>query len=148
MRNAVGALAERGAAGIDILMLDDRPVSMQLIVRAGAAAFTWKTTYDERFRDYSPGTLLLEDYTASFLADPAVAYVDSCAYDETSFMSAWAERQAVADIWLDVRPGGSPAFRMLGALQTAYRAARLTAKRVYLAARAHRRPVRAKTADT
>ena len=38
-------------------------------MRAGAVAFTWKTAYDEQFHDFSPGMLLLEDYTAAFLAD-------------------------------------------------------------------------------
>ena len=51
---------------------------MQLVVRAGTAAFTWKTAYDERFRDFSPGMLLLEDYTAALLADERIAFADSC----------------------------------------------------------------------
>ena len=60
--------------------------------------------------DYSPGMLLLEDYTDAFLADPSIANVDSCAYDETSFMAAWRERQAMADVWIDARRGGSLEF--------------------------------------
>ena len=73
MRGAVGALAEHRSAAIHALYLDGKPVSMQIVVRAGAAAFTWKTAYDEQFQDISPGMLLLEDYTAAFLADKTIA---------------------------------------------------------------------------
>ena len=69
MRDAVGALADQGRASIHALALDQRPVSMQIVAHAGRAAFTWKTAYDERFQDFSPGMLLLEDYTAALLAD-------------------------------------------------------------------------------
>ena len=71
---------------------------MQLILRCGEAAFTWKTAFDERFQDFSPGMLLLEDYTASLLADERIAFVDSCAQDDSGFMAVWTERQPVADL--------------------------------------------------
>ena len=106
----IAALAARGEASIHALTLDGKPVSLQIVLRAGPAAFTWKTAYDEAQHDFSPGMLLLEDYTAAFLADPGISHVDSCAYDETSFMGAWRERQAVATVWLDARPGGSSTF--------------------------------------
>ena len=91
---------------------------MQIVGRAGAAAFTWKTAYDEQFQDFSPGMLLLEDYTAAFLADETIASVDSCSLDDSGYMAAWTERQPVADLWIDARRGGSLAFRVLSALQT------------------------------
>jgi CelD/BcsL family acetyltransferase involved in cellulose biosynthesis len=133
MRSAVGALADAGGASIHSLYLDTRPVSMQIVVRSGAAAFTWKTTYNEAFQDYSPGMLLLEDYTSAFLQDKSIAFVDSCSFDDSGFMSAWTERQPVVDLWIDTRRGGSPMFRALCLLQQNYREARSTAKRLYLA---------------
>lgn len=132
-RAMIAALAARGEAAVHALTLDGRPVSLQLVLRAGSTAFTWKTAYDEARRDFSPGMLLFEDYTAAFLADPAIARVDSCAYDETSFMSAWRARQAVATVWFDARPGGSFAFTMLTRPQRAYLRARGAAKAAYLA---------------
>jgi CelD/BcsL family acetyltransferase involved in cellulose biosynthesis len=132
-RAMIAALAARGEASIHALTLDDKPVSMQIVLRAGSAAFTWKTAYDETWADFSPGMLLLEDYTTSFLADAGIAHVDSCAYDETSFMGAWRERQAIATLWLDATPGGSPAFTILSGLQRAYLRTRATAKAIYLA---------------
>jgi CelD/BcsL family acetyltransferase involved in cellulose biosynthesis len=132
MRGAMAALAEHGSAAVHSIHLDGKPVSMQIVGRAGAAAFTWKTAYDEALHDFSPGMLLLEDYTAAFLADKSISFVDSCAFDDNSFMSAWQERQTVADIWIDARHGGSLEFRALGGLQKAYREARAAAKAAYL----------------
>jgi CelD/BcsL family acetyltransferase involved in cellulose biosynthesis len=57
-RAAMLALAREGCASIHALYLDGKPLSMQIVLRCGGAAFTWKTTYDENFRDFSPGMLL------------------------------------------------------------------------------------------
>jgi CelD/BcsL family acetyltransferase involved in cellulose biosynthesis len=130
-RRMITALAAKGDASIHMLTLDDQPVSMQIVLRAGPAAFTWKTAYAETFHDFSPGALLLEDYTAAFLADDSIAYVDSCAFDDTGFMAAWSERQAIVQIWLDARRGRSLAFTVLSRLQTGYLALRQRAKTIY-----------------
>jgi len=140
MRAGVGAMAEQGRASFHSLRLDGKAISMQLVVRAGTAAFTWKTAYDERFRDFSPGMLLLEDYTAALLADERVAFADSCSHDDSGFMSAWTERQSVTDLWIDARRGNSLEFRFLGNLQKIYRDLRAIAKSAYL----KRHPSRAK----
>ena len=132
MRGALAALAGHGCAAVHSIHLDGKPVSMQIVGRAGAAAFTWKTAYDEAFHDFSPGMLLLEDYTAAFLADKSISFVDSCSFDDTGFMSAWQNRQPIADIWIDARRGGSLEFRALSGLQKAYRDTRAAAKAAYL----------------
>jgi CelD/BcsL family acetyltransferase involved in cellulose biosynthesis len=132
VRGMVAALAERGNAQVHALYLDGKPASMQIVLRAGAAAFTWKTAYDEALHDYSPGMLLLEDYTKAFLADQSIACVDSCAYDEAGFMSAWSERQTIAQVWIDARPGRSLVFRMHCRLQKAFLTLRAAAKDRYL----------------
>jgi CelD/BcsL family acetyltransferase involved in cellulose biosynthesis len=137
-RAAITALAAEGAAVIDALRLDGRPVSMQIILRSGSAAFTWKTAFDERFHDHSPGMLLFEDYTQSLLAQP-LAFVDSCAIDEAGFMAAWMGRRDLVHIWLDARPGGSAAFRLAATAARFYGRGRAAAKRLYEHAKAHRR---------
>jgi hypothetical protein len=131
-RTGLTALAQQGDASIHTLRLDQRLVAMQVMMRAGHAAFTWKTAYDEEFRDFSPGILLLEDYTAAFLVDESIGFVDSCAQDDNTYMSAWTERQSVGDLWIDSRRGTSPAFQLLGKLETIYRRLRTTAKQQYL----------------
>jgi CelD/BcsL family acetyltransferase involved in cellulose biosynthesis len=131
VRGMVPAMAQRGDAEIHALYLDGEPLSVQVVLRAGTAAFTWKTAYNEAWRDASPGMLLLEDYTAAFLADESIAYVDSCAYDETSFMAAWSERQAIANLWFDVRPGKPLPFSIAVRIQKIYAAFRAAAKRAH-----------------
>lgn len=106
----IAGLSERRQATIHALYLEQHPISMQIVLRAGNVAFTWKTAYDEDFGDYSPGMLLLEEYTREFLADRSIDYVDSCAYDDNSFMSAWVDRRSIGQIWISARRGRSAAF--------------------------------------
>jgi hypothetical protein len=127
-RNLVSALARAGDASIYALELDGRPVSMQVVLRAAAAAFTWKTAYDESYSDFSPGVLLFEDCTKALLADAGVALVDSCAYDDTGYMAAWSGRQEVIDLWIDAQRGGSAAYAAAVCLQKVYLPLRETAK--------------------
>jgi CelD/BcsL family acetyltransferase involved in cellulose biosynthesis len=130
-RAMIAALAAQGRAYIYALTLDAKPVSTQIVLRAGRAAFTWKTAYDEDLADFSPGMLLLEDYTAAFLADDTIGCVDSCAFDESGYMAAWTERAAIARLWFDARPGRSPVFVLLSRLQAFHLALRRRAKAIY-----------------
>lgn len=130
-RAMIATLAGLGQAAIHALTLDERPVSMQIVFHAGAAAFTWKTAYDEHLHDFSPGVLLFEDYTAAFLADGRVAQVDSCALDDSGYMATWTERAEIAQLWFNVRPGRSPGFALLGGIQAFYLSLRKRAKAIY-----------------
>ena len=126
---AVPALAAEGGAEIWELSLDRAAVSMAIILRQGAGAFDWKIAYDERHADCSPGVLLAQDYTTAFLGDPAIAFADSCAADDTGLLGPlWTGRQAMTDLILDVRPGGSLAFTAWSTFEAAHRAARRHAK--------------------
>jgi CelD/BcsL family acetyltransferase involved in cellulose biosynthesis len=131
-RAMIAALAAHGDAAIHSLTLDGRPVSMQIVLRAGRTAFTWKTAYDEALHDFSPGTLLFEDYTARLLADREIAAVDSCSFDDSGYMAGWQERAAIAQLWLAPRPRAAVAFNLLAGLQAAWLAGRARAKAFYL----------------
>jgi CelD/BcsL family acetyltransferase involved in cellulose biosynthesis len=139
IRKSMPAMAERGRASIHALYLDGKPVSMQLVVRAGGAAFTWKTAYDESYQDFSPGMLLLEDYTTAFLADSTITHVDSCSHDDSGYMSVWTGRQTIADIWIDTGRGGSASFKVLSRLQKLYRDLRSQTKALYLSLQERRK---------
>lgn len=140
-RGMLGAFADRGDATVYSLVLDGRPVSMQVVLRAGSTAFTWKTAYREALGEFSPGMLLFEDYTKAFLSDSRIASVDSCAYDETSFMAGWSERQSVADFMFDVRRGASTSICMAAKINSAYLATRDVAKRLWYRGRAEIAPM-------
>jgi CelD/BcsL family acetyltransferase involved in cellulose biosynthesis len=128
-RTAVPALALHDGAEIWELSLDRQEVSMAIILRQSGGAFDWKIAYDERHADCSPGVLLAQDYTTEFLQNPAIAFADSCAADDTGLLGPlWTERHPMADMILDVRAGGSPAFTIWSALERCYRAARSSAK--------------------
>ena len=127
-RGMLSGLAERGEASVYSLLLDGRPVSMQIVLRAGSTAFTWKTAYDEALGDLSPGMLLFEDYTKALLAEPAVTQVDSCAYDDHSFMASWTARARVVDLMFDVRKGAPLQARLATLINCNYRRLRARVK--------------------
>jgi CelD/BcsL family acetyltransferase involved in cellulose biosynthesis len=135
VRSMVAALAQRGDAWIHAISQNGKAIAAQVVLRAGATAFTWKTAYDEMLADYSPGMLLLEDYTAAFLADKSIERVDSCSLDDTGFMSAWSERQDIAHVLIDARPSGSLSFAVAACLYKAFLQARSAAKDIYLRGR-------------
>jgi hypothetical protein len=134
-RRMMAALAQRGDAAVHALYQQGKAVASQVVLRAGPAAFTWKTAYDESLGDYSPGMLLLENYTAAFLADKTIALVDSCAFDASGFMSAWSERETIAQVLFDARHGNPPAFRLVAGLHKRFLALRAVAKKLYLLGR-------------
>jgi CelD/BcsL family acetyltransferase involved in cellulose biosynthesis len=130
-RAMAAVLADRGDITMHGLYLDGRAISSQVVLHAGAAAFTWKTAYEESLGDCSPGMLLFENYTASFLADERVASVDSCAVDDSGFMAAWPGRQPIAAIWIDARRGRSASFAALAGLQRKFVEFRFALKPLY-----------------
>ncbi len=130
-RRMIATLSARGDARLYALCLDGRPVCMQIVLRCGDAAFTWKTAYDEDLRDFSPGILLLENYTKALLADPTIAFVDSCTFSEDSFMSVWRERETLTHLWIDARRGGSLSFFTCARMQAIALRARGHLKRFY-----------------
>lgn len=131
-RSGFAALCEAGRARIYSLRLDGRPVAMQIVALAGAAASTWKTAYDEAFATFSPGSLLFVDYTTDFLEDEGIDTVDSCAEDDSGYMGMWTDRKRVCDLRITAARGISPSFRLTSAIELAFRAARRRAKRYYL----------------
>jgi CelD/BcsL family acetyltransferase involved in cellulose biosynthesis len=137
-RAMVDDLAQRGDAAVHALYLDGAPVSMQIVLYARPMAYTWKTVYDENWRDFSPGMLLFEEYTAALLAEESVDSVDSCAHDETSFMAVWRERQPSATLWIDCRPGASATLAAVTGTEKTFLHLRGHAKRLYHSAKAKR----------
>jgi CelD/BcsL family acetyltransferase involved in cellulose biosynthesis len=134
-RAMIAALARRDDAWVHALYQNGKAVAAQVVLRAGATAFTWKTAYDETLGDFSPGMLLLEDYTAAFLADKSITRVDSCAFDETGFMSAWSERQEIAHVLIDAHQGKLASFAIAAGAYKIFLQGRAAVKQLYLRGR-------------
>lgn len=114
--DAVGGLAEKGSARIDMLLLDGRPIAAGLVLSAGTRAWYLKTTYDEAFARYSPGLLLSHAVGKAAIAIPGVELVDSCAIPGHSMIERiWPGRMALATRFIAVREG-RPGWRYHAAL--------------------------------
>lgn len=129
-RDAFCAMVRAGAASVHILRLDGRALAMQLVLGAGAGAFTWKTAFDEEFSRFSPGSLLFEDYTKHFLDNAAIRFVNSCSEDDSGYMATWTERQSVVDLRLSTVRGASLGFHLANRAEQRFRKLRAMAKRL------------------
>jgi CelD/BcsL family acetyltransferase involved in cellulose biosynthesis len=134
----VRGLARDGAVSVMVLRLDGRPVAIEVVLRSGGVAHTWKSTYDEEFSSVAPGFVLLETLTRSFLADPTLRFVDmsnNAPLDDARSVAAfWRERHEVTDLLIELRRVGFAGFRLT--------ALALRLRRLYgaIARRARNRP--------
>ncbi len=105
-REAVNACAEKGRARIYTLRLDTLPVASVVVLSSGGDAVLWKTAYDERHADASPGFQLMARVTQALVADHDIVSVDSCAVPDHSLMShLWRERVEIGTMVIGLRPG-------------------------------------------
>lgn len=112
-------LAARGRAWITVLRVDDRAVAMQVTVRSGDTAFTWKTAYDEKLRACAPGLLLHQEVTSQLLAETSFDKADSCNQHDSGYMAEfWSGRRAVSDLIVDLRPGRTISFTLICGAET------------------------------
>jgi CelD/BcsL family acetyltransferase involved in cellulose biosynthesis len=106
VETAVTALAARRQASVARLCCGPRPLACAVVLRSGSGAWGWKIAYDEGFAAASPGVQLYLDLTEALLADPTIAFVDSCAVpDHPMIDHIWRERLSVADWLVALRPG-------------------------------------------
>jgi CelD/BcsL family acetyltransferase involved in cellulose biosynthesis len=106
MEAAVAGLAAQGQASVASLVHADRTIAADIVLRAGEGAWIWKVAYDEGFAHVSPGVLLALDATRTLLADPTLAWCDSCAGpDHPMIDRLWGERRTMVDWLMAVEPG-------------------------------------------
>ena len=130
-RSALAGLAEHQAVEIHSLRLDGRPVAMGVVLLSGSSAFTWRTAYDEAYRKYSPGGLLLNDTTKRLLGEPSLSFVDSCNDGDTGFQAArWPDRHELAEVMVAFTPALGRVVRGLALKEVAYRRAKHMARRL------------------
>lgn len=123
-REAVTGLAREGKTRVDVLRVGDKVIATSIALRSGDALFGWKMAYDEDYKKFSPGALLMLDLTKDVLADDSLARVDSCtAADHPLINHLWNGRHAVADRLLTVGADRGAAFGTACVLERARRRA-------------------------
>ena len=94
-RHCLAAAAARGRLERLSLNLDGRPVAMLASFLTPPFAYSFKTTFDERFSRYSPGVLLQRENLA-MLARPGIIACDSCAAANHPMIDhIWRERRTI-----------------------------------------------------
>lgn len=92
-----------GAHRADLLAVtvNGQPIAMGLTLRTGSAVFAFKIAYDEGYSRYSPGVLLAVEHLLRLLADPGVAWADSCADPNHPMLdSLWVQRRPIHEVTL------------------------------------------------
>lgn len=135
----IAGLARDGCAGIEALRLDGRAFAMNIWLRSGRTAFGWKMAYDERYAKSSPGSLLMHATTDTVFSDETIDGFDSCNRDASAALALiWPGRREIADLLIDVSPGGSVRGRLTALAETLFRQGRGFARRTY---QTHVKPV-------
>ena len=99
LHEASAGLAASGKLRFWKLSLDGRAIAMLYAVVEGGQAWLGKIAYDEAFAKFSPGVLLILDATAATLADPAIAFADSCAIPGHPMIDhIWRDRLALCSV--------------------------------------------------
>lgn len=121
---ALTAAARLGKLERLTLTLDGAPIAMLATFLSPPGAFSYKTTFDERYARFSPGVLLQRENLA-LLADPALAWCDSCAAEDHPMIDhIWRDRRAVGRVSIAI--GGPPRRAAFGLFLKAERSATAT----------------------
>lgn len=103
------------------LLLDGKPIAMLANFITPPGAFSYKTTFDERFARYSPGVLLQRE-NLSLLREENIAWCDSCASaDHPMIDHLWRERRAIGRV--NIAIGGTARqalFRRIAQAETGH----------------------------
>lgn len=95
-RASLREAAERGKLERLTLLLDNRPIAMLATFVTPPGAYAYKTAFDESFARFSPGVLLQRE-AMNLVADPAIAWIDSCAAPDHAMIDhIWRERRRMA----------------------------------------------------
>jgi len=130
-REAVHGLAEQDLCRVHSLTLDDKLIASLIVFVEAGVAYTWKTTYDEAFAAYSPGTLLMIEVTRHHLEDPNIDLTDSCAVPDHPIVSRlWSESKPVGTLVIGLTPGVDRLTRQAASQIHLYRETRNLARLV------------------
>ena len=111
VRTMVWSAARHDHVRIASLSLDGRIIASVIMLVAQDTGYLWKIAYDEDFARFSPGVLLIEQFSQQLLTDKTVALVDSCAGEGYGMIEGlWSGRRAICDLMIGLGRGQTPAF--------------------------------------
>lgn len=130
-REAVNRLSEQDHCRIHTMHLDGRTIASLIVFVEAGIGYTWKTTYDEQYSAWSPGTLLMLDVTRHHLEDPNIMATDSCAAPDHPVMGRlWRERRRMGTLVIGLTPNADRATRQAAKQLYIYNQTRDIARRV------------------
>jgi hypothetical protein len=130
-REAVHGLAEQDLCRVHSLTLDGKLIASLIVFVEAGVAYTWKTTYDEAYSAYSPGTLLMIEVTRQHLDDPNIELTDSCAvHDHPVMTRLWSERKPIGTLVIGMTPSADRITRQAASQLHLYRESRNLARLV------------------
>ena len=111
-RNALAGAAPHGRLERLAITLDGAPIAMLANFITPPGAYSFKTTYDERYARYSPGVLLQRE-NLDLLAHEDIAWADSCAAaDHPMIERIWREKRTIVRVSIAI---GGPLRRAAAA---------------------------------
>ncbi|MBN8961940.1 MAG: GNAT family N-acetyltransferase [Rhizobiales bacterium] len=112
VRKLVEMLSAEGRASVALLRVDGKAIAAQVLMYSAHVAYTWKTAFDADYARFSPGMLLVDKITEQLFADPDIAALDSCSYEDGFMAKLWTGRRKMAEMLIHVGPGTSAAFAL------------------------------------
>ncbi len=85
--------ADRGWLRLALLRLDGRPIACDFALEQGGVWYTLKAGYDEEFRSFGPGALLLSDEIAYCCEQPDLSRMDLLGHED-SFKASWTTQSS------------------------------------------------------
>lgn len=136
-RTAILNLGVDRAARVYTTLSNGKAIASTVWIRSSAQKdplwMPWKTAYDEAMRPFAPGTINLHEATADLLglaAENGQPFkIDSLAGSDSVIAGRlWPHRWQLADLLIDLAPGGSVAYRTILLAETARVRARTATK--------------------
>lgn len=111
-RRTLARAAERDRLERLTLTLDEAPIAMLANFLTPPGAYSFKTTYDERYARFSPGVLLQRE-NLDLLGREGIAWADSCAAaDHPMIERIWREKRPIVRVSIAI---GGPLRRAASA---------------------------------
>jgi CelD/BcsL family acetyltransferase involved in cellulose biosynthesis len=106
LTRAVNELAADGRVRVDRLCVDATTVASTITYLSDELAWYAKTSFNEDYAKYSPGSVLVMKLTDALLADPSIKRVDSCAPPHHPLLrSFWGGRFRLSNRIVELQSG-------------------------------------------